>query len=158
MNLFQFASNWRELLGRRVDARMQETLQVGLETARDLVHVQTGYLRSTIGGEYRQSDRTILLHADAPYALAEETRGPTARYSQHHYLAPAAQAMAAMWGGSFELHFPHATPGRIGPKEDRLYRRLGTGRRGVARRVRIISRRWHHWATGPVPFEITPIL
>jgi hypothetical protein len=83
-----------------------------------------------------------MLHADKPYALLEETRGPTKHHSEHHYFAPAAKAMGKVWGGNFELHFPQCPLGNIatgrsrglvGLEERKLYRKLG-------RRVKIVSR------------------
>jgi hypothetical protein len=145
MGLFNLVSDWkRKLIDEPIDRKMAETLRVGLAVARSEVHVQSGYLLSTIGGEYDRSTKTIKLHADAKYALIEEVRGPTRGHSEHHYLAPAATAMGAIWGGNFELHFPNAALGRRGyaglrRQEKKLYHRLG----GLARRTNIHGRRWH---------------
>jgi hypothetical protein len=85
-----------------------------------------------------------MLHADAKYALIEEVRGPSKHHGEHHYLAPAAKAMAAVWGGNIELHFPHAALGRIATGRSRglvgQERRL---RRAVGGRTKIVSRRHH---------------
>ena len=148
MGLFNFVSNWWAPFDVNLDARMTETLKIGLQVARSEVHVVSGFLQSTIGGEYNRSTKTIMLHADAKYALIEETRGPTKFHSEHHYLAPAAKAMAEVWGGgSFELHFPHAALGKIATgrthglvgQERKLYSKLGK----VGRRTKLVSRRWH---------------
>lgn len=161
MGLFNFVSGWRSaLIDKPLDARMTETLKVGLQVARDEVHVITGHLQASIGGEYRQSDKTIMLHADASYALIEETRGPTRRYSEHHYLAPAAQAMARVWGGNLELHFPNAhVPESVEGKTRQIHRitrfHAALGRTG--RRTRVIVRR--HRRLSIVPHDpTTPIL
>jgi hypothetical protein len=158
MGLFQLLSDWKhKLIDEPLDRKMLETLRVGVAVARAEVHVDTGYLLSTIHGEYNRSTKTVMLHADAPYALNEEVRGPTRRYSEHHYLAPAAEAMAQMWGGNFELHFPNATLGRTGyaglrRQERKLYQKLGT----LSRRTNVHARRWHKHH--PDPIDDTPII
>lgn len=147
MGLFNLVPNWFNPIKQTLDAKMAQTLAIGLDVARSEVHVISGYLQSTIGGEYRQRDMTIMLHVDAPYALIEETRGPTRYHSQHHYLAPAAKAMAKVWGGNLELHLPHANLGRIETgrsrglvgQERKLYQKLGR----LGRRTKLVSRRHH---------------
>jgi hypothetical protein len=164
MGLFDFVSGWKEkLIDRPLDARMAETLKVGLAVARNEVHVISGYLQSTIGGEYDRSTKTIKLHADAPYALIEEARAPL---GAHSYLAPAANEMARLWGGSrFELHYPNAAIGRdkLGlarnrQREARVHSGFTGGRRGVAQRVTIHSRRWRKWAAEIPGDPTTPVL
>lgn len=79
--------------------------------ARERVHVITGFLRDSIGYTVRQSDMTVSIHADAPYAVIEEFGS---RYRPAHpYLRPALLA-ARNWknrGVNTELHFGGAGPG-----------------------------------------------
>ncbi len=148
MGLFNFVSGWKKaLIDEPLDRKMAETLKVGVTVARAEVHVISGYLQSTIYGEYDQARKVVMLHADAKYALIEETRRPSKHHSDHHYLAPAAAAMGKVWNGNFELHFPHALLGNIAT--GRTYGLVGQERRlrsrlnGLAKRTKIVSRRWH---------------
>lgn len=168
MGLFDFVSGWKaKLIDQPLDAKMTETLKIGLAIARNEVHVITGNLQRSIGGEYDRRTKTIMLHADQPYALIEETRAPL---GQHSYLAPAANEMAHYWGApNFELHYPNALLGKaaarsrnpmaaIRQQETRLISGFSSGRGGVARRVRVYSRRWHKRA-GLIPSDpLTPLV
>lgn len=110
MGLFNFVPNWRDdLLGRTLDIKMSDALRIGKEAALAKVHVQSGWLKSTISGGYEQSTKTLMLWADAKYAWVEEMRGP-----DHAYLAAGLKAMAGFWGGSYnyEAHFMHSAPMR----------------------------------------------
>ena len=165
MGLFNFVSNWQGLLiDRPLDAKMRETAEVGKAVALENVHRITGYLASTISSEYDQRRKVVMLHADASYALIEETRGPTRRYSEHHYLAPAARAMGKVWGGNFELHLPNAAGSAesIAGQQGRLKKALG--RRffglgsGVAGRTTIHARRHHHLKPAIPTDPTTPLL
>lgn len=166
MGLFDFVSGWREkLIDRPLDAKMAETLKIGLEVARANAHVISGKMRDSIGGEYNRSTKTIMLHFDASYSLIELTRGPTKNYQTHDFATPACKAMGDVWGGSFEIHIPHASIGRdsmglarMRQQEVRLHHALGGGRGGLGSRTRIHSRRWHKW-NAEVPADATmPVL
>ncbi len=148
MGLFNFIAGWKsKLIDEPLDAKMANTLKVGLIIARQEVHIITGRLQASIGGEYDQKTKTIKLHADQPYSLIEETRAPL---GAHSFLAPAANEMARLWGGNFELHYPNAAIGRDSQglarnrqRENLLHSGFGGGRKGLARRVSVHSRRWH---------------
>lgn len=142
---FGFVGDWhRKIVDDPVDVKMTETLKIGLDVARERVHVITGYLKSTIGGEYNKSTKVIMLHADAPYAMIEEMRPPL---GAHAYLAPAVNAMAGFWGGSynFELHFPnaaveHKSKEQLAAREKSWRKNL---RFSAKRKTKVIARRWH---------------
>lgn len=161
---FTFVTNWRDkIVNDPLDAKMTETLKVALAAARGKVHVITGFLQSTIGGEYNKSTKTIMLHADAKYALIEEMRKP----GDHHYLAYGANAMAGFWGSpyKFELHFPNAAIERSMSDEalrarEKVWRKnLKLSLRGKGK-VKVVARRWHkRWLNTPSPNDpTTPIL
>jgi hypothetical protein len=162
MGLFNLLSDWKhKLLDEPLDRKMLETMRVGVAVARAEVHVITGKLHDSIYGEYDRSRKVVMLHADKPYALIEETRGPTRHHSDHHYLAPAAEAMGKVWGGNFELHFPNAAIGRAGyeglrNRERKLYHRLN----GMAKRTNVHARRWHkrHPDSPLDPIDPTPLI
>lgn len=139
MGLFSFVSGGIDRLFGGLDAKMVETLDIGLNTMRANAHVVTGHMKSTIGGEYNRSTKTVQIHIDAPYALIEAGRG-----GAHDFITPGCRAMGNVWGGSFEVHLPHATLGRHGMvglrrQEGAAYRRLGR----AGRKVTFVSRRYH---------------
>lgn len=161
MGLFNLVPGWQaKLIDDPLDVRMTETLELGLRTARDRVHVVSGFLQSTIGGSYNKSTKTIQLHADAKYALVEEMR------QGHEYLAPAAQAMAGFWGGryNFELHFPNAAPmgrstttAQLADRESR-WRRANLGFM-ARRKTKVVARRWHKRFDDDTPADpTTPVI
>lgn len=165
MGLFNFVSGWQGKLLSPLDAKMTETLNLGLQVAREKVHVRTGRLKASIGGGFNQSTKTILLWADEPYALVEEQRAPI---PAHSYLGPAAQKMAGFWGGKFdiELHFPNAAPkgsmtthADLADRESR-WRKKNLGLLARARgKVKVVTRRWHKRMNDLEPTDpTTPIL
>lgn len=146
MGAFQFfRDKLNDLVGGSVDRKMQQTANVIEQTLIPRIHVISGYLKSTSGVTYRQSDKTIMLHFDAPYAVYEFGRGGT-----HDPVNPALQAGAKLWGGNFEVHFPNTSVGkkptslsRMRQAEVRIHSALGGGRKGLGSRTTIHSRRWH---------------
>jgi hypothetical protein len=161
MGLFNLVPNWDRPIHDALDAKMTECMKVGVAASRAKVHVVTGYLQSTIGGSYNKSTKTIQLHADAPYALIEEMRGPA-----HSYLAYGANAMAGFWGSpyKFELHFPNAAIERnksadaLVSREKSWRKNLRVSLRGKGK-VKVISRRWHKRFDDDTPTDpTTPII
>jgi hypothetical protein len=146
---FGFVQNWRQkIIDDPLDTRMTETMQLGIRTAQDRVHVVTGFLKSTIGGHYNKSTKTIQVYADAKYSWVEEMRPPL---GSHSYLLPAMQAMAGFWGGRSNLvaAFPNAAPkGKSTTIESLREREAGWKKKlGFMTRFRgkvsIQARRWH---------------
>lgn len=146
---FNFVQNWRQkVVDDPVDTRMTATMQLGIRTAQEKVHVVTGRLKASIGGHYDKSTKTTQVYADQPYSWVEEMRAP---FPSHAYLLPAFQAMAGFWGGRSTLvaAFPNAAPkGKsttiesLREREARWKKKLGfmTRFRG---KVSIQTRRWH---------------
>lgn len=145
---FGFVQNWRQrIIDDPVDTRMTETMQLGIRTAQDRVHVVSGFLKSTIGGHYNKSTKTIQVYADAKYAWVEEMRTP----GDHHYLLPAIQAMAGFWGGRSNLvaAFPNAAPKGASTTVESLQAREAGWKKKLGfmtrfrGKVSIQTRRWH---------------
>lgn len=153
MGLFGFINGWKDKLVREpLTRKMQHAANVGEQTLIPRIHVVSGYMKSTSGVMFRQSDMTILTYFDAPYALIELARG-----GPHDALNPTLKAMAAVFGGTFEVHFPNATISkkegglaRMRQSEVRLHSALGGGRGSLGQRTRFYSRRWHKRA-GLIP-------
>lgn len=142
---FEFVQGWDVKLFGPLDARMNQTLQKGIETAKSHAHVETGQNKASIGGGYNQNTRTLMVWADKPYSMIEEMRG-----GDHAYMAPAAQAMAGVWNGNWniELHFPNAVPKGIRTSQQDLADRESRWRKSnlgfmARRKVKVIARRWH---------------
>lgn len=160
---FGFVQNWRQrIIDDPVDTRMTETLNLGIRTAQDKVHVVTGFLKSTIGGHYNKSTKTIQVYADAKYAWVEEMRTP----GDHHYLLPAMQAMAGFWGGRSNLvaAFPNAAPkGKSTTIESLREREAGWKKRlgfmtKLRGKVSIQTRRWHRRMDDVFSDPTTPLI
>lgn len=165
MGLFNLVSGWEGKLLSQLDAKMTETLNIGLAVAREKVHVRSGKLKASIGGGYNKSTKTVMLWADEPYSLVEEQREPL---GTHSYLGPAANAMAGVWGGksNIELHFPNAAPkgstttdADLASRESR-WRKSNLGLLTRARgKVKVVTRRWHKRMNDFEPVDpSTPIL
>lgn len=146
---FGFVQNWKQkIIDDPLDVRMTATMDLGVRTAQDRVHVVTGKLKASIGGHYNKSTKTIQVYADQPYSWVEEMRAP---FPSHAYLQPAMQAMAGFWGGRSNLvaAFPNAaqkgkstTIESLREREAGWKKKLGfmTRFRG---KVSIQTRRWH---------------
>lgn len=159
---FEFVKGWDVRIFGALDARMNQTLQKGLEVARSRAHVLTGKNKASIGGGFVQDTRTIQIWADMPYSYVEEFRSP----GDHHYLLPAMQAMAGFWGGNYntEAHFMNAAPKGKSTTAASLRAREETGRKSqlgflARRKTKIVNRRWHKRMNDPSPNDpTTPIL
>jgi HK97 gp10 family phage protein len=108
-----FGDKVKAEIGRQIDGRMNATGAAVVEEARRLAPVGTGQLRDSIGYTYRQSDKTLQIHADAPHAFYVEfgTRFMRAR----PYLRPALLKAGRAFAGKTELQFaevqsPGTTP------------------------------------------------
>jgi hypothetical protein len=161
---FEFAKGWDVRIFGALDARMNQTLQKGLEVARATVHVRTGKLKASIGGGFNQDTRTLMIWADEPYAWVEEFRTP----GNHHYLLPAMQAMAGLWNGHYNLeaHYMNAAAKGKHTTLESLRAREEAGRKSqlgflARRKAKIVTRRHHPRLTlnTPSPNDATtPIL
>ncbi len=88
-----------------VDTKMRLTGEAIVAKAKELVHVDTGQTQASIGYTYRQSDKTLSIHADTPWALFLEMG---TRHSQAYpYIRPAiAFGAGRVWGGgAIEMEF-----------------------------------------------------
>jgi HK97 gp10 family phage protein len=74
-------------MGSKIDAKMIQLGKEAVEAARNYVAVDTGELQNSIGFTYRQSDKTITLHADTHYAFFQEFG--TRFMMPHPFLRPA---------------------------------------------------------------------
>lgn len=164
MGLFEFAQGWDVRIFGALDARMNQTLQKGLEVARSTVHVRTGKLKASINGGFNQDTRTIMIWADTPYALVEEQRAPI---PAHSYLGPAMQAMAGLWNGHYNLeaHYMNAAPkGKSTTMAELAGREKQWRKKNLGflanRKTKVVVRRWHkRWLNNPSPNDATtPIL
>lgn len=101
-----FGDRVKQQLKRKVDERMMLAGHAIVDEARRLVPVRGGQLRDSIGFTYRQSDRVLQVHADAPYAVFIEfgTRFMRAQ----PFLRPAINAADRAFGSSHEMQFPTA--------------------------------------------------
>lgn len=104
-------------VNRQIDTRMTRAGVAMVARARELVPVRTGKLRDSIGFIYRQSDRTVQLYADAPYALFIEFG--TYRTHAQPFLRPAIAEASLVWGGSVEAGFGGAPAARSAPTPPR---------------------------------------
>ena len=160
---FEFVKGWDVRIFGALDARMNQTLQKGLEVARSKVHVDTGNLKASIGGGYVQDTRTIQIWADQPYAWIEEHRAPV---PSHSYLGPAMQAMAGLWNGHYNLeaHYMNASPkGKNTTMADLAAKEKHWRKKNLGfmanRKVKSVVRRWHKRMNDPSPNDATtPIL
>jgi hypothetical protein len=157
---FEFVQGWDVKLFGPLDARMNQTLQKGIETAKSHAHVDTGQNKASISGGYNQNTRTLMVWADKPWSLVEEMRG-----GNHAYLAPAMQAMAGFWGGTYnlEMHFPNAAPKGIRTTQQDLDARESRWRKAnlgfmARRKVKVITRRWHRRTEWPQADPTTPLI
>ncbi len=82
---------------RQVDTRMRAMGNHGVQVARDLVPVDTGQTRDSIGFTFDQATQTLELYADTRWAIFLELG--TSRMEARPFLRPALAAMAALWGG-----------------------------------------------------------
>ncbi len=87
-----------------VDTKMRLTGEAIVAKAKELVHVNTGQTQASIGYTYRQSDKTLSIHADTPWALFLEMG--TRRNRPYPYIRPAIAAAGRIWGGgTIEMEF-----------------------------------------------------
>ncbi len=86
-----------------VDTKMRLTGEAIVAKAKELVHVDTGQTQASIGYTYRQSDKTLSIHADTPWALFLEMG--TRHSRPYPYLRPAIAAAGSVWGGKIEMEF-----------------------------------------------------
>lgn len=111
MPLFVWLGNkLKSQVDRAIDAKMDAAGKAAVAEARRVVHVRTGRLKASIGYSYRQSDRTLTLHADEPYALFEEMG--TRYRPPHPYLRPGLAAAGRVWGMKTELQFTNVPASR----------------------------------------------
>jgi HK97 gp10 family phage protein len=102
-----FGNTVKSFVDNKIDAKMRQTGELIVARARALAPVDTGYLRSTIGYTYRQSDKTLMIHVDASYGLFQEFG--TRFIKPHPYIRPAMNSVGRVWGVSMEMNF--AAPG-----------------------------------------------
>lgn len=106
-----FIKNWRgdELVSQvkaEVDTRMRRCGEAMVTAAKQRAPIRTGHLQASIGYTYRQSDQTVQLYADAPYAIFVEFG--TYKMIARPFLRPAMEAAAQVWNFSMALAFDTA--------------------------------------------------
>jgi hypothetical protein len=145
---FSFVQGFKKQLDSRIDAMMTQMGQAGVEEARRLVPVLSGQLRDSIGYVYRQSDKTLQLYADMPYALAIEFGSRTHRAQP--FLRPALLSLRnfKLSAVNVELGFqakssakgpPAFAEGYTARANEKTNAKLN---RGVVRRARVKVRRY----------------
>lgn len=88
----------------RITSRLVAAGQAGLEAMKQATPVKTGFLKSSEGFEVRQSEQTVVLYADAPYAGYVEAK-------RHFLHAGLEAARASLQRGDMAIgSFPN-TPG-----------------------------------------------
>ena len=92
------------------DAKMRATGEAIVARAKQLVPVDTGKLRDSIGYTYRQSDSTLTIHVDMYYGLWVEAG---TRYMRPQpYIRPALNEVGRIFGTSVEMAFAVPAAGR----------------------------------------------
>lgn len=140
MGVFSFVSDWRRrLIDDPIDARMRRSGEEFVRVARDLVPVRSGYLSSTIGYTYDQSQKHLIGYADAPYSAIVEEGSIYMR--ARPYLRPALNAIGRMWGGSTQISYPnaYALSGKKGPAHIAAFNTATSAQlhRGASGRARV---------------------
>jgi HK97 gp10 family phage protein len=103
----------KNYLGGNLDAKMDAAGKAWVQESRRLAHVQTGHMRDSIGYTYRQSDKTLQLHADAKYSVFEEYGS---RFREPHpFMRPAIKVVNKALGVSIEFQFANVPPTRTQP-------------------------------------------
>lgn len=145
---FNFVPGFRQQLDSRITSMLSQMGAAAVAEARRLVPVETGQLRDSIGYVVRQSDRTLQIYADMPYAMAVEFG--TARQHAQPYLRPALLSLKGfrLSGSNIELGF-QAKSGASGPpafpegstarSNAKVNARLD---RGVVKKTRVRVRRY----------------
>jgi HK97 gp10 family phage protein len=101
---------------RHIDGKIHAGLMAaGQKTvgyARSYIHNRTGALSASVGFIYRQSDKTLTLHADAPYAWFVEFG--TRFMIPHPFLRPALLKASPWWANTAlqfqQIRSPGTTP------------------------------------------------
>lgn len=93
-----FGDKVKAMVDKEIDKRQLAAGHAMVQKARELVPVDTGKLKASIGFTYRNSDHTLQLHADEPYALFVEYG--TRFMLPHPFLRPAILAAVPFWGKS----------------------------------------------------------
>jgi HK97 gp10 family phage protein len=88
---------FRKVVDTELDRRMAIAGEAGAEEARRLCPVDTGQLRASIGWSYRQSDKTLQIHADQRYAIFVEFG--TSRMPARPFLRPGMNKASQVFGG-----------------------------------------------------------
>ncbi len=86
----------KSYIDKEVDKLFNKAGAAAVAESRTVVHVVTGRLKASIGYTYRNSDRTLQLHADEFYAVWEELG--TRYHGPHPFLAPGVSAAARVLG------------------------------------------------------------
>jgi HK97 gp10 family phage protein len=100
-----FGDRARAIVVREIDRIMREAGAAWVARARELVPVDTGKLRDSIGSVYDQTKRQLILYCDMPYAGFVEwgTRFAKAR----PFMRPALSVVPRIFRGSSALELPN---------------------------------------------------
>jgi len=111
---FGFKLDWfgdriTKMVKDRADAKQRATGEAIVARAKQLVPVDTGKLKASIGYTYRQSDMTLQIYVDEIYGVFIEYG--TRYIKPHPYIRPALNEFGRIWGVSVEMAFAAPTAG-----------------------------------------------
>ena len=115
-----------------VAVRLENAGAAGVQAARELVPVETGRTRDSIGATFDRETLTLQIHADTKWALFIELG--TSRMAARPFLRPALAAVGRAFGGggntgmSFKSQPAHGSPDR--GRNVRIRAKLRRGRSG----------------------------
>lgn len=141
--MFNFVQGFRQKLDGAVTGMLDQMGRAAVAEARRLVPVDTGQLKASVGYVVRQSDKTLQVYADMPYAMAVEFG--TSRQRAQPYLRPALMSLKGfkLSGANLELGFQTtsgAAPSMATSKGNaKINRKLN---RGIIKRTRVRVRQY----------------
>lgn len=158
MGIFNFVPGaFKRVIEENIDQRMIKAGKAAVAEATRLVPVRTGQLRDSIGFTYIQSEKTLQLHADEPYAIFVEYGTPQMRAQP--YLRPALNAVGRIWGGNTEIQLLNIAHGsgkttrrgsaKIQEYNAKVFHKYSKGASGRAR-VTVRGRHRYRYPTPPL--------
>lgn len=174
---FAFAPAGAKFLTNLIDQKMLESGRDGFQVMQQLVPVDTGLLKSTLGMEYDVPSHTLRYYVGndkTPYAAAVEEG--TIHQKAQPYVRPGLNVMAQHWGGnalSISISWPSTTfrlsgkrgPAHIARYNEKVARLVHRGKAAGRARVRYADHIWHTrsrehflWEPAAERFESTPLL
>jgi HK97 gp10 family phage protein len=132
-------SNPLEWFGDKIQAEVRRRMIQKMETwgpkvvaeAKRLVHVDTGQTKASIGWTMRQSDMTLQIHADTPWAIFLEMG--TSRTPAYPFLRPALNIIRGLGTGGITTEIQLTAPSRDSGYRQHLSRELRRTRGGQSK-------------------------